>query len=300
MHVRFDIAAWRLIGIVLAVVFVGSGCVRADERIQFPGLEPAVSLNGFLYRPAGNEPAAAVVFLHGCSGLASKDHPFAIYRGWRDLLVSSGYVVLMVDSAGSRGFGQTCTRGEQRKRMWAERPRDAYAALRYLQQQAFVRSDRIALAGWSQGGGVVLLSIPQKSSGRPDPAPAHDFAAAVAFYPGACSEKLQSRPFVDADPSSWTTTIPLLVLHGDADNWTPPKPCETFLRDAKARNAPVTYLFYPGAAHAFDQPGTPLHAIARYREGNWTPVVGTDEVALSDARTRVVNFLASYLGAEPR
>jgi dienelactone hydrolase len=53
----------------------------------------------------------------------------------------------MVDSATSRGFGQTCTSGEARQRMWAERPSDAYAALAYLQQQSFVRFDRIGLMG---------------------------------------------------------------------------------------------------------------------------------------------------------
>jgi dienelactone hydrolase len=85
--------------------------------------------------------------LHGCSGLASTTDPFPLYRDWRDILVEERYVVLMVDSATSRGFGQTCTSGEARQRMWAERPSDAYAALAYLQQQSFVRFDRIGLMG---------------------------------------------------------------------------------------------------------------------------------------------------------
>ena len=171
--------------------------------------------------------------------------------------------------------------------MWVERPADAYAALNYLQHQDFVRPDRIALAGWSQGGGVVLLAIPSKSSGRPSPQPAQDFAAAISFYPGACSEKLQARPFVDAPPGTWTTSIPLLVLQGIADNWTPAEPCEAFLRGAQARGSPVTFQLYPEAGHAFDEPNAPPHAVERYRQGDWVPIVGTNEAARSDARTRL-------------
>ncbi|WP_216076044.1 hypothetical protein, partial [Acinetobacter baumannii] len=79
----------------------------------------------------------------------------------------------------------------------------------------------------------VLLAISVRSSGRPTPAPDHDFAGAIAFYPGACSDRLQSQPFVDSPPQSWTSTIPLLVLQGEADNWTPARPCQAFLRGAQ-------------------------------------------------------------------
>ena len=52
--------------------------------------------------------------------------------------------------------------------MWRDRPKDAYAALQYLQAQPFVKADHVGLIGWSQGGGVVLLSINDKSIGRPE------------------------------------------------------------------------------------------------------------------------------------
>ena len=55
-----------------------------------------------------------------------------------------GYVVLVVDSATSRGFGETCSAGEARKTMWRDRPKDAYAALSYLQTKSFVKADRVA------------------------------------------------------------------------------------------------------------------------------------------------------------
>src|SRR5258708_18578894 len=106
------------------------------------------------------------------------------------------------------------------------RGRDAYAALQYLQSQPFVRSDRIAAMGWSQGGGVTLYSIAERSAARPADLPQGDFRAAIAFYPGACNEARQP---------GWTSTIPLLVLTGDADVWTPMAPCKTFVDAAVAR-----------------------------------------------------------------
>ncbi|MEH2552896.1 dienelactone hydrolase [Bradyrhizobium algeriense] len=125
--------------------------------------------------------------------MAKNGRFFPLYRAWAREFLQQGYVVLVVDSAKSRGFGQTCSASEARKVMWRDRPKDAYAALRYLQAQPFVRPDRIALVGWSQGGGVVLLTISDKSIGRPAGL-ASDFAAAVAFYPGACAEKFQTQP----------------------------------------------------------------------------------------------------------
>jgi dienelactone hydrolase len=156
---------------------------QASEQVQFPSLNGKLELTGLLDRPTRGLPGPAVVMMHGCSGLGSAKGPFALYRDWRDLLVANDFVTLMVDSAASRGFHQTCTLDvkEQTDRMWAERPSDAYAALAFLQSQSFVAPDKIALMGWSQGGGVVLETIPTHSLGRPNPPPAHEFAAPSPF-----------------------------------------------------------------------------------------------------------------------
>ena len=172
-----------------------------------------------------------------------------------------GYDVLTVDSAGSRGFGQTCTAGPTAITMYRDRPKDAYAALQYLQAQPFVRPDRIGLMGWSQGGAIALLSINDKSIGRPA-ALTQDFVAAVAFYPGACSERQQSKPFTEVEPQHWTTAIPLLVLFGEADTWTLFPPCEAFISAAKARGNPVELKSYPSAVHGFDAPNQPRQRTA--------------------------------------
>jgi len=269
---------------------------RALETVHFTSLDGVTNLTAYLGRHKGDAPRPAVVLMHGCSGLLNpKGSIFPIYRAWMRALFARGYDVLTVDSAAPRGFGQTCTAGPERIAMHRDRPRDAYAALAYLQAQPSVRADRVALMGWSQGGGIVLLTISDKSIGR-SPALSRDFAAAVAFYPGACSERLQSKPFTAVEPQGWTTAIPLLVLFGDADVWTPQAPCEAFISGAKARGNPVELKSYPGAVHAFDAPNLPRTELPAYRNGNGPiPVIGTDKEARADAFPRVLDYLERLL-----
>jgi dienelactone hydrolase len=229
----------------------------AQQSVNFTSLDGSTNLTAHLSRPEGEAPRPALVLMHGCSGLLNaKGRIFPIYQAWMRALVVQGYVVLAVDSATPRGFGQTCTAGPDRLTMSRDRPRDAYAALQYLQAQPFVQADRIGLMGWSQGGGVVLLTINDKSIGRPAGL-VRDFRAAFAFYPGACSERLQSKPFTQVEPQGWTTQVPLLLLFGEADTWTPFGPCEAFVAAAKGRGNPIELKSYPMAVHAFDAPNLP-------------------------------------------
>jgi dienelactone hydrolase len=274
----------------------------AQERVTFPSLDGETTLVAWLTRPRDDvqsptgERRPAVVLLHGCAGLRGKSGRVTpLHRAWARTFLGHGYITLMVDSAGSRGFGQTCTESESRRVMLMNRPKDAYAALQYLQAQPFVRADRIGVVGWSQGGATILRSIGAQSRGRPAKL-AHDFRAGVAFYPGQCSERLQSRPFLDADRQTWVTAIPLLVLLGEADNWTPPKPCIAFLEDAKTRGSPIELKLYPEARHVFDAPNLSLQERPTFRLPNGTvPIVGTHHEARADALQRVPDFLRKHM-----
>jgi dienelactone hydrolase len=252
---------------------------RALETVHFASLDEKTNLTAYLGRHPGDAPRPAVVLMHGCSGLLNdKGRIFVNYRAWMRALFAKGYDVLTVDSASSRGFGQTCTDGPDRITMYRDRPGDAYAALAYLQAQPAVAADRIALMGWSQGGGIALLSINDRSIGRP-PGLKRDFKAAVAFYPGACSERLQ-----------------LLVLFGAADTWTLLEPCEEFITAAKARGNPVELKSYPAAVHGFDAPNQRRKERPEYRNGDGpVPVIGTDKEARADAVPRVLEFLKLHL-----
>ena len=173
--------------------------------------------------------------------------------------------------------------------MTANRPKDAYGALLYLQSQPFAREDRIAGIGWSAGGGTVLGAIAHASLGRPAALPHGDFRAAVAFYPARCR--------ADRWPPTWTTEIPFLVLLGGADVWTPAAPCKAFLDGVIARGSSIEVEVYPGAYHDFDWPNMPLHETPKYRTAaGIVPIQGTDPAARQDAFARVPAFLARFLG----
>jgi dienelactone hydrolase len=269
---------------------------RNQEIVQFPSLADngaaaaPTMLVGHLYRPAGSGARPAIIGLHGCSGLVGQrtGAVFPLYRDWASLLAAQGYVVLLVDSLTPRQHGESCSVTGAAPEIVRKRPKDAYAALLYLQSQSFVRADRIGAIGWSQGGGVVLNSIKADSLGRPATLPDGDFRVAVAFYPGACAERWQG--------SAWSSAIPLLVLIGDADVWTPLAPCKDFIDDAARRGASIDLQIYPGAYHAFDGPNTPVHERPEYRmRSGVVPIVGTDPAARADARTRVPAFLARFL-----
>jgi dienelactone hydrolase len=281
----------RFVAVVIGLL-LWSVPADAQELVHFPSLDGATQLDGYLYRPAGEGRHPAVVGLHGCSGMFSRATGAIspIFREWAAELTRQGYVFLLVDSFRPRNHGEMCSILGFDLDIYRSRPKDAYGALWYLQAQPFVRGDHVGLVGWSQGGGVTLFSIGNRSLGRPASLPQGDFRAAVAFYPASCS--------VERQPSDWTSRIPLSVLMGAEDVWTPAAPCKTFLDAAVARGAPIETQIYPGAYHAFDAPNQPRTELPNYRtRAGVVPIVGTDPAARQDALVRVPAFFARYLNA---
>ncbi len=267
----------------------------AQDRITFPSNDadvtkgPATVLTGLLYRPAGDGPFPAVVLLHGCSGLYRPDGRTLTARhdDWAQRLHHHGYVVLHVDSFGPRGLGSICSIKERSIRASIERARDAYGALLYLQSLPFVRRDRIGLMGWSHGGITTLWTIRTGSAARPRGL-AHDFRAAVAFYPG-CRDALASG-------LDWGTRIPLMLLVGEKDDWTAPAPCVELAARSRGRGQPVEIVVYPDAYHDFDAPAVPLRKLANIATTeSGTATVGTNPAARADTLERVPGFFAQHL-----
>ena len=280
--------------IILLALMLLSFAARAtaQEIVHFPSLDGTTQLDGYLYRPAGEERRPAIVGLHGCSGMFSRATGAIapIYREWAAELNRQGYVFLLVDSFRPRNANELCSVQGFDLELYRTRPKDAYGALFYLQTQPFVRGDRIGLIGWSQGGGATLFSIGNRGLGRPASLPQGDFRAAVAFYPGSCNTERQ--------PSDWTSRIPLLVLMGAEDVWTPAAPCKSFLDSSIARGASIETQIYPGAYHGFDAPNQYRLELPQYRtRAGVVPIVGTDPAARQDALARVPAFFAQYLAA---
>lgn len=243
-----------------------------SERVFLPSRD-GTQVDGVLVRPADPGPHPAVILLHGCGGRDDAHGKLAPrHADWADRLVEAGWVVLLPDSFASRGEGPQCRLRSRRILAWRERKADALGARDWLAAQPFVRAEAIALMGWSNGGSAVLATADQPG-----------FLAFVALYPG-CAGAL-------GDPA-WAPAAPLLVLIGEADDWTPAEPC---LRLAARAADRVTVISYPGAFHGFDAPDEPVRShrgLAFTARGDGRAHSGTDPAARADALARVPRWLS--------
>jgi dienelactone hydrolase len=288
----------RLLFLLLSLGFslgVAAAAV-AQEAVHFPSLDgkdgaTPTRLDGYLFRPTkANGAAPAVVFLHGCGGLISGITHRIMSREveWVRQLNAQGYVVLMVDSLTPRGSGEICSQSGFKMWLYMKRPADAYGALAYLQGLPYVARDHVGVIGWSNGGGAVLFAIGTRSRGRPANLAAPDFRAAIAFYPGSCDAQRVGH--------DWTTKIPLLILQGEKDVWTPAGPCKALAEQAAALGGPVEFHAYPGAYHDFDWPNLKRKELTAYTTAKGVvPITGEDPAAHADAVDRVKAFLARHL-----
>lgn len=181
-----------------------------------------------LLKPAGDGPFPAVVLMHDCSGLGPRSS--GTPRLWTEKLVDWGYVVILPDSFSTRGWPNGICLDPSRRRVEVgprKRAGDARAALAYLSTLSYVRKDRIGLMGGSHGGATTLATLSTPGSG---------FVGAVALYP-RCATFSNLKP-----------DVPLLILTGELDDWTPAKECTPLA------GGNVTVKVYPGAHHSFDNP----------------------------------------------
>lgn len=261
------------------------------DTVSFTGGD-GTRLSALYARPSWPTPVAAVVILHGCGGLWSGTGDLkAREAAWAEILHDEGYAVLLVDSFGSRNLGSLCRVRDRPVKPDRERPRDAYAALQWLQGKSEIRHDRVALAGWSNGAMTMLWTAWRDTPARPAGL-RHDFVAAVGFYPG-CDTLRRQIP-------DYRVAMPTLLQLGAEDNWTLPNPCLDLAREAMARGgAEIIADVHAGAVHGFDHPGSmPREVTTRnsaYASGEKRVNVGTHELARDAAISRTKAFLARFL-----
>lgn len=223
---------------------VSGALASAQERVSFPSLDGAgnapVVLTGYFFAAASSAPARTVVLLHGCGGM--HDRSGALTRRFGDyaaLFNGLGVHALVVDSLTPRYEKEICTQRIGKRRVTqANRRLDALGAIAYLAGRSDVDAARIGLVGWSNGGSTVLAATNLRH--RDVAAAAVKPAFAVAFYPG-CEADLRR---------GYEPAAPLLLLVGEADDWTPAAPCRALAR-ASAEPKPDLES-YVGAFHGFD------------------------------------------------
>ena len=236
------------------------------ERVEFPSADGKTTLVGYLFKSSSETTGRvpAVVMMHGRAG-AYSSRANGVYdagtlslrhKFWGGFWADQGYVAVLVDGFGPRGYPQGFGRFSYSTRPpeldeVTKRPLDAYGALTYLRSRPDVVADRIALQGWSNGGSATLASMAPDAPGIAEHTPEAGFRAALALYP-ACGLKdhFAGRQYV--------SYAPLRVFVGTADEEISPRICRTLLEDA---GGDVKIRFYRGATHGFDDPGRSRQAI---------------------------------------
>lgn len=165
--------------------------------------------------------------------------------GWRQhhldylkMYQEYGFATFELNSFKSRGV--TSTVGSQVEVTIATVILDAYRALDGLAEHPRIDIDRVAISGWSLGGGVALFSgwdpILNALGQR------HRFVAHLAFYP-PCFVNPLNLGFTNA---------PMHILIGGADNWTPAAACKQLVDRLAANNINIDITVYAEAHHGFD------------------------------------------------
>jgi len=211
-------------------------------------------------------PYPAVAMFHGGGGV--NQGTMARARWYRD----QGFVVVVVDSFGSRGVEQNwITYTQYGANMRAQ---DAVASVRYLRSLSDVDHKRIYITGGSQGGWAVLRTL---TAGAPWSEEARQtIAAGIAMWPVCRRDKpgaVPLGPFIR----------PVLFLQGSADTATPPSFCEDLARQPGNKNA-----VYEGATHSFD-------IVAPQRQHPyWKYLMEYDALATAKSRTEIIEWTRTH------
>ena len=266
------------------------------ERVSFMSADGRTTLVGYLYRPARMRAprVPAVVMMHGRAG-AYSSRANGVYdastlslrhKAWGEAWADAGYLALLVDGFGPRGYPQGFGRFSYEGRP-AElnevtvRPLDAAGALAFLRARPDVIPDRIGLQGWSNGGSTVLATMSPVAPAPPALMPSSGFRAALAFYPGCgLHDAFKDTPL--------HPTAPTLVLHGMADEEVSYKRCQELVQRSRAAGGPIDIKLYPGAAHNFDSPATSV------QKSDANATATRNAVAVS------LKFFAQHLGGVSR
>lgn len=258
--------------------------------VAFPSpSDPPLQVAGRLNLPARPDGTAgpAVLICHGSDGVDGRGAFYA------EALNASGIATLEIDMWAARGV----VRGA------AARPSavpktlpDAFGGLAFLRRQPEIDPSRIAIAGFSWGGVVAMLTAARGTADRW--ANGDGFVAHAAFYPVLWSyNSAPGHDFKDL------TGAPVLIQAGARDAYDTPAAVRAFEArlDAETRRH-VELVIHDGATHAFDRNGPTKVVVDPYaHDGAGGEVLFEHHpAAAAAARARLCAFFAGVFAASER
>lgn len=181
----------------------------------------------------GDGPYPCVVMCHGSYGWRSHHLDYA------DMFHEMGIATFRPHTFEARGTREVST--TQIDVTMAMMICDAYGALGLLAEHSRIDAGRIALAGWSLGGGTTVYAAWDPIRERLAPA-GLNFAAHMPVYP-ACHIKTEDN--------RWSAS-PMCILMGEAEDYTPAAPAVQLVDDINAHGGNAEIILYPDSYHSFD------------------------------------------------
>jgi len=218
------------------------------------GIRPAATnlIWGDLELPPGSvERSPAVVLVHGSGGVGPREDR------WAEKLHQAGAATFLLDSFTGRGI--VFTAEDQSQLSSLAMIGDAYRALELLATHPRIDPARIAVMGFSKGGGVALYAALTRFQRLHGPAGAR-FAHHIAFYPPC---------FITYVGDEAVTDRPIRLFHGTADDLAPLERCRAYVERLRRAGADAQLTAYAGAHHGFDRPSdAPVRHNPREQNGS--------------------------------
>ena len=236
---------------------VDTAALEAPELHSFASADGTV-VSGWLYRPAGATPGAAVIWLHG--GPESQERP--VYNSLFQSLRAAGCAVFALNVRGSSGFGRTFVHADDLELRYGAID-DVAGAAGYLVDAGIGAAGRIGVMGRSYGGYLTLAALvwhPELFAAGVDICGMSDFstfyehtepyiaATAVSKY----GDPVRDRELLhDLSPMTRIDKLraPLLVVHGAEDTNVPLVEAQQVVTALAERGVTHRFLLFEGEGH---------------------------------------------------
>ncbi len=239
-----------------------------------------IEANHKVFVPQGEGPFPIIIAMPGCSGVSLHGPDTDVGRpGVEDdvlfrrhyprmakKLQKKGYLVVLVDYLSAEHVINTCS-GEIPHEKVAEY---IDASIAFAMTIPKADTSRIHIMGWSYGGVGVLKWL---SSLKNDPI---GIRSVITIYPGC------------GDRNNWNSSLPVLMLLGEADDIAPYGQCVDLVNSLSERTN-VKIKTYPDARHGFDFAESP--ELLPIGHGM---TIGRNEQAGKEAWNEILSFLNEF------
>lgn len=231
---------------------VASMTLTDDEFLVGKKEGRPVTLAGELRIPRpGTSRLPAILLLHGSGGIAG-------YIGdWSQFLNSLGVATFTLDSFAGRSIASTVEDQDRLGRL--AMIVDAYRALDLLAKHPRIDPARIAVMGFSRGGGAALYASLRRFQ-RAYATAGIEFAGYLVLY-ADCGTKFRG----DDDVSD----KPIRLFHGTADDWQLAEACRQFVERLRSKGKDISLTEYANAGHVFDGPAF-VKPVRLEKAQNWS------------------------------